>query len=469
MATPNSTAITKQRAIQLIQAQQLTEARQILESANHLGDAELSGLLGMVYGMTGDYPAAELALEHAITLHPSNAMLRNNFGCVLRSLNKHIRAEEQFREALRIKPGYTGAEVNLGCALIDSGNFSEAEQVLRNALSTSSDHPEANNNLGTALRQMGRATEATAYFEKAARLQPNYPDALANLGMSRLFDNRLDEAEKILNRALSLAPHHISALYYLGFLLYKRKALEQAEQCFRRIIEIDPKHTNAAYFLSVIGVSEAPPQSPSEYVQELFDGYAEKFNDHLVGTLKYSAPGIINRLVRSALGNNPHALDIFDLGCGTGLCAQHFTDIAKSLTGVDLSERMLEKARALNIYNHLVLNDAISFLDSHENDCDLIIAGDVFVYIGDLASTFIACERTLRDGGLMSFSIETSNDERPYSLRPSGRYAQNPNYIVKLAQTSGFDVVATEDIILREEFDDSIGGQIYVLSKSQRS
>ncbi len=463
--TSDTRTIAKQRAQQLIQTHRLAEARRVLEMVGECGDAEVAGLLGIVCGMTGDHPAAESALERAVALRPVDATLRNNLGCVLRTLGKRAEAEVQFREALRLRPGYTGAEVNLGCALIDAGNFAAAEGVLRTALAIAPEHPEALNNLGTALRQMGQVAEATECFEKAVRLRPDYPDALANLGMSRLFDNRPAEAEACLKQALAGAPGHISALYYLGFLLHKRNAIAEAEQCFRHILSIDPKHANAAYFLSVIGVREAPPRSPVSYVQELFDGYADNFDEHLVGALGYSAPVVMNRLVHSALGKNPPSLDILDLGCGTGLCAQNFTDIANSITGVDLSERMLDKARALGIYDHLAQNDIASFLAGQDTAYDLILAGDVFVYLGNLTAIFPACARALRDHGLLCFSTERANDDRPYTLCPSGRYAQSPGYITTLALASDLRVLAVQDIVLREEYGDSIAGQVYVLVK----
>jgi predicted TPR repeat methyltransferase len=455
--------------MQLIQARDLVAARQVLETATESCDAEVFGLLGMVCGMSGDFPAAESALERAVALWPDAAALRNNLACVLRSLGKRTRAEQQFREALRLRPGDTNTEVNLGCALIDSAKYAEAVDVLRAALAKVPDHPEALNNLGTALRQMGRAAEAAVCYEKAVGLRPDYPDALVNLGMSRLFENRPDDAEPCLRRALAGAPDHIGALYYLGFILHKRNAHTESEQCFRRILAINPEHANAAYFLSVIGVNDAPPRSPADYVQELFDGYADNFDEHLVGALGYSAPGVMNRLVRIALDESSSALDILDLGCGTGLCAQYFTDIAKTLTGVDLSERMLDKARALGIYDHLSQDDVSMFLARQgSTTCDLILAGDVFIYIGDLAPVFPACARVLRDNGLMSFSIERSSDESPYSLRTSGRYAQRPDYISGLARASGLRVLAVDDIVLREEFGDDIAGQVYVLVRDAR-
>lgn len=456
----------KQRAQRLIQAGRLAEARQLLEAVRAAGDADIHGLLGIVCGMQGDNDAAQMEFQRAVAARPNDCRLRNNYGCALRLLGKHHQAEAQFREAVRLSPGYVGAQVNLGCALIDTKKFVEAEAVLRAVLKETPGHAEALNNLGTALRQRGLSAEAMRCYEQAVRLRPDYPDALANLGMSWLFENRTDQAEVFLRQTLTYAPGHVGALYYLGFLLYKQGALADAEHCFRHIIELQPHHENAAYFLSIIGARDAPPRSPANYVEDLFDGYADKFEEHLVGTLKYSAPDVMNRLVRQALDNCGRALDILDLGCGTGLCASRFSDLARSLVGVDLSDRMLAKARGLGIYSDLVHGDIVSFLENRDAaSCDLVLAGDVFVYIGDLAQVFAASARILRAGGLLSFSIERSDDDSPYTLRASGRYGQRPDYILGLASATGLHVRSVEDFVLREEFGKGIAGQVYVLAR----
>ncbi|MEZ5543244.1 MAG: tetratricopeptide repeat protein [Pseudomonadota bacterium] len=426
-------------------------------------------MLGLVRSMTGDNAAARVALERAVRLQPGNAMLRNNLGCVLRALGETAAAATQFREAVALRPDYVSANVNLGVALIDGGHYTEAERVLRAVLALAPEHPEALNNLGTSLRQQGHYREATGYYRRALRAQPHYPDALANLGMSLLFDNNPVDAETCLRRALAVAPQHTGALYYLGFLLHKRKALAEAEDCFRRILTIEPGHVNAAYFLSVIGASEAPPRSPVNYVEELFDGYANSFEAHLVGTLQYSAPEVMNRLVRGALGQNHQLLDTLDLGCGTGLCARQFTDITRSLTGVDLSQRMLDKAGELKIYDRLVKEDVGTFLAGQAGVWDLILAGDLFTYIGDLRSLLHACALALRDGGLMSLSIEKHEGQQPYVLRESGRYAQNPGHVTQLAAERGLRTLSTEQFVLRKEFGEDIIGLVFVLAKGGKS
>lgn len=87
------------------------------------------------------------------------------------------------------------------------------------------------------------------------------------------------------------------------------------------------------------------------------------------------------------------SLDILDLGCGTGLAGAWLKDYAKTLIGVDISEAMLSVARKKGLYQELYelplldyFNDIVSVVNSSIlNTFDVIVAADVFAYIGDLS------------------------------------------------------------------------------------
>ena len=79
----------------------------------------------------------------------------------------------------------------------------------------------------------------------------------------------------------------------------------------------------------------------------MFDGRAESFDRDLIERLEYKGP----ELLKAALAPTPKEPDlaILDLGCGTGLCGLQFRDWTKSLTGIDVSGKMLAKAREREI------------------------------------------------------------------------------------------------------------------------
>lgn len=90
----------------------------------------------------------------------------------------------------------------------------------------------------------------------------------------------------------------------------------------------------------------------------------------------YSVPMAVGR----ALGNVKAS--VVDLGCGTGLVGEVIKGPGVTLTGVDISAKMLEAARAKNIYDRLVQSDVVEFLYNNHN-YDWAIAADVLGYIGD--------------------------------------------------------------------------------------
>jgi predicted TPR repeat methyltransferase len=123
---------------------------------------------------------------------------------------------------------------------------------------------------------------------------------------------------------------------------------------------------------------------------------------------------------------------------------------ARQLVGVDLSVKMLSKARVRNIYHRLVHEDLLSMmLGESASSYDVIIAADVLIYLGVLDKIVSEARRLLRDGGFFMFSVEaleafsdevtSVEDCAGYKLTQSGRYLHSSNYLKKLAFTSGFE------------------------------
>ena len=96
-------------------------------------------------------------------------------------------------------------------------------------------------------------------------------------------------------------------------------------------------------------------------------------------------------------------LRVLDLGCGTGLAGLLFKPCAARLTGIDLSPAMIEKARARDVYDSLIVGDIETALIG---EYDLILAADTLVYLGDLRPVFAAVADHLAPGGFFLFTTE---------------------------------------------------------------
>jgi predicted TPR repeat methyltransferase len=162
------------------------------------------------------------------------------------------------------------------------------------------------------------------------------------------------------------------------------------------------------------------------------------------------------------------ALDIIDLGCGTGLMGGLVRDRAKRLVGLDLSRKMLDEAEKKGIYDLLIPGDINDVLANCDDAYDAVVSADVFIYVGDLSETFALVNKRLRNGGLFAFSVEGCDGDG-FQLNPSMRYSHSANYIRQLGQTSGFVVQTLTHDFMRREItapEGKISGYYVVMRKS---
>ena len=127
-----------------------------------------------------------------------------------------------------------------------------------------------------------------------------------------------------------------------------------------------------------------------------------------------------------------------DLGCGTGLCGALVAPMVDGVDGVDLSRNMLEKARRLGVYRHLIHAEIAEHMRRTDERYDLVLSADVFIYIGDLEEVFKGLWRVVDPNGIVGFSVEVTDDDRTFQLLPSLRYAHSERYLRELATRHGF-------------------------------
>ena len=227
----------------------------------------------------------------------------------------------------------------------------------------------------------------------------------------------------------------------------------------------------ASLRLAALGAVAAPATASPDYVRALFDQYASRFDEHLVTALEYRGPQLLcEALARACLARarNFQFHRGLDLGCGTGLMASALHPRVDSFIGVDLSPQMIKAARASGLYNHLHTQGIDAFLALQADAaCDLVIAADVFVYIGDLAPVFAASARVLEAGGLFAFTVQRCAGE-DWRLGEDLRYAHSSSYLRGLARAHGFAVVSLEEASTRKDAGVEMPGLVCVLGRRSR-
>ena len=212
--------------------------------------------------------------------------------------------------------------------------------------------------------------------------------------------------------------------------------------------------------LASLGAEPAPARAPRGLVTDLYDRYADQYDQHVIGVLKYRTPDLLLDALGCFVPSS--GLDVLDLGCGTGLLGARLHPRARTLVEVDISSNMLKLARHREVYDHLVCGELTEYLQTQTGNFDLVLAADVFGYIGDLSEVFEGVRRALRQGGFFCFSVE-AGDEKDFVLKSNLRYAHSDSYIGKLASDHGFGLEMIESHNLRQDEGADVLGHIAVM------
>jgi predicted TPR repeat methyltransferase len=376
-------------------------------------------------------------------------------------------AEVSYRQALELDPTNTDVRLNLGVVLSEMDRAAEGVELLSRLLA---EHPK----LAAGWAQLGRAIVSQGFVWEAhdaiRRALKNKPDAhtlvVASMVLTTLDD--LTAAESACRRALKMSPDSFSAWIQLGQVLAADGRKPEAAGAFRRASEIEPENEVAAFYLASLTPGADKMVAPAEYVRKLFDGYADRFDGALVGELRYRVPELLDELYSRWLARSgvetPGELQMLDAGCGTGLCGQWMNRYRGRLVGVDLSPKMIAQSKSRDVYDDLIIGDIVAELEKRPGGFDLIVAGDVLVYFGDLAGLFAAAAKALRAGGVFLFSVEAGSDA-DYVLRPTQRFAHSRDYLNRLAGASGMAVRVMEEATLRLEKGAKVGGDLVLAEK----
>lgn len=341
-----------------------------------------------------------------------------------------------------------------GVAHFEAGRLEAAEARFATALALAPGRPSVLTNLGVVRVRLGRFAEALPLLDDALEQEPDNREALAHRAMARAEVGRLAPALRDLDHLLTVAPDYGRGWGLRGRLLKDLGRRDEAIAALERAIELGSEVDLNRYTLAGLRGEAAPPAPPPGYVEALFDAYAGEFDGHLVEVLQYRAP---ERLLQPLQTRGQRFDRALDLGCGTGLCAPWLRKLAGHVTGVDLSSRMLERARASGGYDELAQADLVEFLSRATQPWELVVAADVFIYVGDLEPAFTALQPAMAAGGLLCLSLEESEDES-LALRPSLRYAHSEASLRSIAVRHGFEVRELQRAPVRHDQGQPIAG-----------
>ena len=279
----------------------------------------------------------------------------------------------------------------------------------------------------------------------------------------------LAAAADLLLQATELAPGFASAWFTLGEIREQLGERDAAIAAFRTAEAADPEDRHGANLRLMLLGAEPLSGMPTAYVRALFDQYAPRFEAALVDDLGYRGPALLFKAVlavRAAIRKPAFFKRAIDLGCGTGLVASAFAREVDHFTGIDLSPRMIERARASGLYAELEVADMLEGLAGKPDaSADLILAADAMVYVCDLAPLLREAKRVLAAGGLLAFTVET-HDGDGVILGGGLRYAHGAPYVRAVIAGAGLALSRLDVLSARNEDNQPVPGLVAVAAKT---
>lgn len=351
--------------------------------------------------------------------------------------------------------------------LYGQGKLDDTEQAARRLIQRAPEVAFGWKVLGLLLQQKGQLQDALPAMQQATRLQPKDPEAFNNLGALQEALNQPEHALFNYEQALKLKPDFAHALNNLVNLIRRMNMDDSLLPMLQRLQALRPGDEQLRFMVAMLS-GKSVDHAPAAYVSNLFDHYAERFDDHLQGELAYDAPRSLAALIAQH-ATQPEGWRVLDLGCGTGLVGERLSQQCSTLVGIDLSGRMLAKAEARGGYTRLIQGDLLPAMQAEPSGSfDVIVAADVFIYVGKIDAVVAQARRLLAPGGLLAFTIESMEAAQPspvdadlargHRLERSGRYTHAEAHLRALAAQQGLRVVTHQATTIRQDKGRSLAG-----------
>lgn len=462
--------ILLRRAVSLMDDGHVGAARALLTAVRRMapdlpGQIELTVRLAL---RDGQYELARAELDPAIERAPDHAGLRKLRAELRRELGDIPGAAVDAAEAVVLNRNDPVAKALLGVLLLEMHRPDDAVACLREAVAAEPGNPAFREAFAAALDTAGDADAALATLTEGIAAAPRYV-SLRNAAVLHCIRRRdFAAAAAIAEEARSAGVVDACLFGLKGHALSSLGRHEAAADAYTEALKLGPEDQYVRHLVAAAGVLPGASRAPIDYLRAVFNGYAERFEAHLL-SLGYRVPWLLHDALQE---QGIHGGPVLDLGCGTGLLAVVCADLDLGpFVGVDVAPGMLVQAAGKQLYAELHEADVLDFLRADTRTWPLILASDVLCYFGALDELFSAIQRRLTPAGLFAFSVELLqpdvNGAMPgncdWTLGRQGRFAHAEQYLVRAAAAAGLAVRHVTPEMLRCEADAPVLGLIGVL------
>jgi predicted TPR repeat methyltransferase len=362
-------------------------------------------------------------------------------------------------------PEWPVALTELALLLARQNQFPEAMELAERAVQLDGNNPRVLSHVIDIAHRAQHFEVAIEWLQRAVGMAPE--DTLVQLLLARDWrvTGQHEKALAVYDKLIAADPLNGQALMGRAQTALATGNRELALRDCEALLAQHPDDEEVRYHLDLArGIT--PRTQPAQMIRSLYDGFADQYDQHFVAGLKYKLPREVARIITEL--HPDLALNVLDLGCGTGLLGAGLGRIQGALVGVDLSRPMIDQAARHGVYDRFHNVNLLEALEATpESLYDVIAALDVFIYAGDMTRAIPDAYRILRSGGHFIFSCErAAEDEADMVLRPTQRYAHKASHVQAMCRAAGFEPVTIEPMPLRYENNEPVQGFLVVAHKS---
>lgn len=385
----------------------------------------------------------------------------------LHSEGQNDEALSLIERLLKLFPDAFLLHYNAGLIYFEKKIYSKALDHYNTALAEIDNEPNLVYNLALCHKKIKNYDKAISLFEQLITMGDTSEDVLYSLAGCHRETGNLELAAFLYQQILQKNDQHKSATNNLAYTYHRMGDIDSALAMYKKVVELVPSHKSAQHMIAALtGTTELDMEA--QYVEELFDDYSETFEESLLGTLEYQVPKLLKKLLFETHQNCPDFKHALDIGCGTGLAAVELAPYCTHITGFDLAPKMVQKATEKGLYHTLVATDVTGFCQQTTEKYDLLVAADVFAYIGQLDTTFAELSTIAAPKATLAFTVEhLEDDQGSLKIRSTGRFAHSQKYITELAAANSMKLLQKTREKIRREGDTWIMGWLFVFEMKE--
>jgi predicted TPR repeat methyltransferase len=396
----------------------------------------------------GDPREAHAICTRLLQKHPKYAPALHMSSLLLFREGHVLTALESMTKAIELEPKRADWLNDLGNLLAASKQYEQAVKFFQHALLQTPNNAVIWNNLGAMRVKLNQPDLAGEAFEQAIALDDSLVDAWANYANWLTEQGREQDAAECVLRAFVAASPEGQSLVLRGMALVRLGRQAEAAACFQAHLKKFPNDPTASHLFHACAGDTIPERASDDYIRVKYDDFAYNY-DTTQSEMSYRGPDLIAAVVDSSCKTG---LDVLDAGCGTGLVAREIAAHCATLTGVDLSGKMLEEAARTGLYQSLEQQEITHYLASERARFDLITAADLLIYFGPLDAFCHQAYQALRADGHLIATFEAQPERaEDFVLQTNGRYCHSEHYLTHCLGKAGFDSVGISLEQLRTE------------------